>query len=166
MPRSLPMLLWALVSVLDGFSVAATSLDVSLSTGTFRGATTPNGTEKWLGIPFAEPPVGALRFKAPVPIVKSVKGITSATSFGNACPQPPAASLGAPVGEDCLFLNVCPEKFLSLLCSLTVTQVWRPENTNANSKLPVLFWIHVRLSSTNNYLVLSNPGRRIHHQVI
>jgi hypothetical protein len=166
MPLPLRMLLCALVSVLDGFSVAATSLDVSLSTGTFRGATTPNGTEKWLGIPFAEPPVRELRFKAPVPIVKTAEGTTNATSFGNACPQPPIASLGAPVGEDCLFLNVCPVKFQSLLCSLTAMQVWRPENTNANSKLPVLFWIHVRISSINNNIVLSNPGRRIHHQVI
>ncbi|KAJ7454662.1 alpha/beta-hydrolase [Mycena latifolia] len=125
MPFPLPMLLWALVSVLQCFSTAAPSLDVSLNIGTFRGLSTPNSTEKWLGIPFAQPPVGPLRFKAPVPIAKAFKGITNASTFGNACPQPPSASLGANVAENCLFLNV-----------------WRPQNTNVNSKLPVLVWIH------------------------
>ncbi|KAJ7690144.1 alpha/beta-hydrolase [Mycena rosella] len=119
------MLVWALLSVLHRFSVGAAPLDVSLNTGTFRGISTPNGTEKWLGIPFAQPPVGALRFKAPVPIATASAGITNASSFGNACPQPPSTSLGAAVAEDCLFLNV-----------------WRPQNTSATSKLPVLFWIH------------------------
>jgi len=99
-------------------------LDVSLKIGSFRGVSTANGTEKWLGIPFAESPVGPLRFKAPVPIAKAFKGINNASSFGNACPQPPG-NLGAAVAEDCLFLNV-----------------WRPQGTQVNSNLPVLFWIH------------------------
>ncbi|KAJ7841384.1 alpha/beta-hydrolase [Mycena olivaceomarginata] len=127
MPLPFPMLLLAaLISRLSWFSVAtaATSLDVALKIGTFKGVSTANGTEKWLGIPFAEPPVGPLRFKAPVPIATAFKGITNASTFGNACPQPPG-DLGAPVGEDCLFLNV-----------------WRPQNTRADSGLPVLFWIH------------------------
>ncbi|KAJ7433746.1 alpha/beta-hydrolase [Mycena latifolia] len=116
MPLPLPMLLWALLSVLQSFSAAAPSLDVSLNIGTFRGLTTSN---------------------APVPIVKPFKGITNASTFGNACPQPQTASLGAVVGEDCLFLNI-----------------WRPQNTNANSKLPVLFWIHGGAYTTNS---ASNP---------
>ncbi|KAJ7116492.1 alpha/beta-hydrolase [Mycena epipterygia] len=103
------------------------SLDVSLTIGTFRGVRTPNGTEKWLGIPFAVPPVGPLRFKAPVPISKPLPGIQNASVFGNACPQPPnsIADLGAPVAEDCLYFNV-----------------WRPEGTTSESKLPILVWIH------------------------
>ncbi|KAJ6608672.1 alpha/beta-hydrolase [Mycena sp. CBHHK59/15] len=123
----LPMLLWALSPDFYQYAVyaAAASLDVSLTSGTFRGVSTPNGTEKWLGIPFAEPPVGPLRFKAPVAITKAPAGVQSASSFGNACPQPASTSLGADVGEDCLFLNV-----------------FRPQNTTASSKLPVLFWIH------------------------
>lgn len=108
------MLLGALVYVLPHFSLPAvtTSLDVSLTTGTFRGVSTANGTEKWLGIRFAERPVGPLRFKAPVPIAKASKGVNNASSFGNACPQPPSASLGADVAEDCLFLNVSYVWFL------------------------------------------------------
>ncbi|KAJ7510495.1 alpha/beta-hydrolase [Mycena galericulata] len=125
----LSTLLCALVCIVPRFCVSAetsaTSLDVSLTTGTFRGVATANGTEKWLGIRYAEPPVGSLRFKAPVPITTAVKGITNASSFGNACPQPPSTSLGAPIAEDCLFLNV-----------------FRPQGTNADSKLAVLVWIH------------------------
>ncbi|KAF7330244.1 Carboxylic ester hydrolase [Mycena venus] len=104
-----------------------TSLDVYLDIGTFRGVATVGGTEKWLGIPFAEPPVGPLRFKAPVPISKTLSGVQNASAFGNACPQPPNSNpgLGAPIAEDCLYFNV-----------------WRPEGTTSESKLPVLVWIH------------------------
>lgn len=86
----------------------STSLDVYLDIGTFRGVTTVSGTQKWLGIPFAEPPVGPLRFKAPVPISKTLSGIQNASAFGNACPQPPNSNpgLGAPIAEDCLYFNV------------------------------------------------------------
>lgn len=81
-------------------------LVVNLKTGQFQGVRTNNGTELWLGIPFAQPPVESLRFKAPVPITVASKGVQDASTFGNACPQVPAASLGAPIGEDCLVLNV------------------------------------------------------------
>ncbi|KAJ7116495.1 alpha/beta-hydrolase [Mycena epipterygia] len=118
------MLLRALVYFCSASTAGIASLDVSLNTGTFRGVSTVNGTEKWLGIPFAEPPVGSLRFKAPVPIVQASSGIKNASAFGNACPQP-SGSLGAAIAEDCLFLNV-----------------FRPAGTNSNASLPVLVWIH------------------------
>ncbi|KAH9989462.1 Alpha/Beta hydrolase protein [Russula vinacea] len=63
-----------------------------------------NGTDHWLGIPFAQPPLGPLRFEAPVPISRPVGGIQNALNFSYACPQPPTT---APVSEDCLYLNVC-----------------------------------------------------------
>ena len=81
----------------------ASSLLVHLSSGTFRGLSA-NGTDHWLGIPFAQPPLGPLRFEAPVPISRPVGGIQNALSFSHACPQPPTT---APVSEDCLYLNVC-----------------------------------------------------------
>ena len=86
----------------------SSSLTVQLTSGTFRGvsAGAPNNTDKWLGIPFAQPPVGNLRFKAPVAITNPSRAVKDATQFGNACPQEPSDSLGAPLGEDCLFLNV------------------------------------------------------------
>jgi para-nitrobenzyl esterase len=67
-----------------------------------------------------------LRWHAPQ-AVASWSGVREATAFGNACLQPPpragAAALGAPVDEDCLYLNV-----------------WRPRG--AQRRLPVMVWIH------------------------
>ncbi|KAF9441832.1 alpha/beta-hydrolase, partial [Macrolepiota fuliginosa MF-IS2] len=115
------------------FSLAATSsaanLDIKLPTGIFRGTSVAN-VDEWLGIPFAQPPVGQLRFKAPVAITEHSSAIKDASSFGNACPQIPA-DLGAPMSEDCLFLNV-----------------WRPAGIKDNN-LPILFWIHKLLIKTS-----------------
>lgn len=83
-----------------------TGLDIALSTGTFRGVRTDNITDKWLGIPYAQAPIGTLRFKAPLPISQPSNAIRDASKFGNVCPQPASGNLGAPVAEDCLFLNV------------------------------------------------------------
>lgn len=86
--------------------VASSTLDVRLTSGSFRGLSVPNGTERWLGIPFAKPPVGPLRFKAPVPITTPSPVIKDAVNFGDACPQIPDATLHVPQSEDCLTLNV------------------------------------------------------------
>ena len=82
------------------------SLTVHLTSGTFRGLPISNGTERWLGIPFAQPPVGSLRFKAPVAITRPSTSVKTASDFGGVCPQVPSSSLGAQISEDCLFLNV------------------------------------------------------------
>ena len=109
------MLLGALLSLIlaiVGYSSPAPTTGfaptIHLTSGSFRGisAGAPNNTEKWLGIPFAQPPVGSLRFKAPVPITFAPANVQNAIQFGNACPQAASDSLGAPIGEDCLFLNV------------------------------------------------------------
>lgn len=96
-----------------GFAAAAPndpSLVVKLTSGTFQGVNTaaPGNTNKWLGVPFAQPPVGSLRFKAPVAITNPSRSVQNASQFGNACPQEASGGLGAPIGEDCLFLNVRP----------------------------------------------------------
>lgn len=111
-------------TVLSQFSSA--DLAINTTSGAFQGVLTSNGTEHWLGIPFAHPPVGSLRFKAPVPITTALGGIQNSSTFGDACPQLPA-SLGAPMSEDCLYLNV-----------------WRPNGTSSDAKLPVLAYIYVR----------------------
>lgn len=91
------------------FCVLATPLAapiVNLDIGPFRGLTA-NATDVFLGVPYAQPPVGHLRFVAPQPITTRTNDIRDAVQFGNACPQPPnITSLGANIGEDCLFLNV------------------------------------------------------------
>ena len=89
----------------DPLARQSSSLVVKTNVGSFQGVSVANGTERWLGVPFAQPPLGKLRFKAPQAIKSPKAGITDASNFGNACPQPITSSLGAPVGEDCLVLN-------------------------------------------------------------
>lgn len=87
------------------------------------------GADAFLGLPYAEPPVGPLRFAAPVPAAPW-EGVRDATAFGPSAPQPvggPFSGLvpGMGVGdqdEDCLTLNV-----------------WSPHD---GDDLPVMVWIH------------------------
>lgn len=87
-----------------------------------------DGARTWLGIPYAEAPVGTLRWRAPKP-PKPWTGLREAIAPGAMCPQKPsplaAAGETAPAfigNEDCLYLNV-----------------YAPANA---SGLPVMFWIH------------------------
>ncbi|MYA01387.1 MAG: carboxylesterase family protein [Chloroflexi bacterium] len=97
--------------------------------GTLEGAE-ENGLCVFRGIPFAAPPVGELRFKAPQP-VESWDGVRDAKSFGPISLQAPNEMLEAllpvsdppqPQSEDCLYLNV-----------------WTPGLDGAR---PVMVWIH------------------------
>lgn len=123
---------------------AVANPEVHLTIGTFRGLATGNGTDRWLGIPYAQPPVGDLRFKAPVAIKQPFHAVQDALAFGNACPQPVTASLGAAIAEDCLFLNV-----------------WRPQSTSSNAQLPVLIWIHGGVYNTGSASDPSFDGNHI-----
>jgi para-nitrobenzyl esterase len=82
-------------------------------------------TRRFLGIPYAEPPVGDLRWKPPVKLAPWMETLV-ATKKGASCTQnnPLNGQLDAGSAEDCLFLNV-----------------WTPENP-ASGALPVLVWIH------------------------
>ncbi|KAH7952432.1 acetylcholinesterase [Rhipicephalus sanguineus] len=83
--------------------------------GPLRGVnvpTTASSVRGYLGVPFAEPPVGELRFKKPVP-KKPWKGVYNATSQPPLCPQMPVrinnfflVEASDPVSEDCLYVNV------------------------------------------------------------
>lgn len=93
--------------------------------GLVSGVTVENGLTRFLGIPFARPPVGALRWRAPQPA--AARGtVQAATDFGPGCPQSPGEAFfgGAPTtqSEDCLSLNV-----------------WRPQTAGPH---PVMVWIH------------------------
>ena len=105
----------------------------TLDTGAVLGYANPFGGHTWLGIPFAAPPVGDLRWRAPRPPM-AWPGTRNALLPGEPCLQygSPLGGIG-PAGsrqgsEDCLYLNVHAPK-------LTPTQ-------SAGSKLPVMVWIH------------------------
>ncbi|TBU37595.1 alpha/beta-hydrolase [Dichomitus squalens] len=114
------------------------SLDIQTTAGFFRGVTTANGTEHWLGIPFAQSPIGSLRFKAPVSFLNRSTAVQDASTFGSACPQVPSTSLGAPQSEDCLFLNI-----------------FRPSNVSTSEKIPVLVWFYRSVATSKPIIFVS-----------
>jgi para-nitrobenzyl esterase len=93
--------------------------------GVVEGLRLSSGILSFRGIPFAAPPVGELRWKAPQP-VKNWSGVRTALQFGNNCMQRPIYGnmgfRGPGMSEDCLYLNV-----------------WTPANF-ASQKLPVLVY--------------------------
>lgn len=77
---------------------------VRASTGAYQGLLVGD-TRAWLGIPYAAPPVGDLRF-APTEPHECVEGVTDAASFGPVCPQWDTERTEILGEEDCLQLNV------------------------------------------------------------
>jgi para-nitrobenzyl esterase len=85
---------------IDNIVFASTNL------GRIQGTLTDTGTRVFLGIPYAKPPVGALRFRPPQP-ADPWPGTFVANTFGPPCPQAPGAFPGAGTqSENCLSLNV------------------------------------------------------------
>jgi para-nitrobenzyl esterase len=113
--------LWLLTIVVSLFCIAKPALSelkpVLTEAGAFRGVT-QGDVEAWLAIPYAEPPVGNLRWRAPRS-PKPWDGIRDAGKAGPSCMQPEVE----PVSEDCLTLNI-----------------FRP--AGATEPLPVMVWIH------------------------
>jgi len=84
-----------------------------------------DGVRVWRGIPYARPPVGELRWKAPQPPSLS-GGVHVATEYGpHAMQSPDPMNPAAVCDEDCLYLNVCT-----------------PEGPAPEGGWPVLFWLH------------------------
>src|SRR5579871_1270456 len=101
--------IWAaflfLLTIAAGRGAVAQSSPVVNSNGeSFRGVAVP-GMNEFLGIRYAQAPVGDLRWRAPR-APEHVNGIQEATQFANHCPQPASPFGLRSVSEDCLFLNV------------------------------------------------------------
>lgn len=141
-----------LALIAPDIAVAATdSFVVSTTAGQLRGIPHAGGAQ-FLGIPYAEPPLGNRRWRAPVPATHW-SSVRNADAYGAPCVQPDLgewnrhdAALGS---EDCLYLNV------------DVPQ-WP-----AKGRLPVMFWIHggsnLGGSGTGS---LYNDGTLISHGVV
>lgn len=86
--------------------------------GTYLGAHLPTwNQDAFLGMPFAQPPLGKLRFRAPQSINETFKGERFATNYGYSCRQ---FSQATNTSEDCLTVNVVrpagePAKLLPVL---------------------------------------------------
>jgi para-nitrobenzyl esterase len=108
--------------------------------------TVSNGVNEWLGIPYAAPPVGSLRWQPPQPPAPWTSTL-QATAFGSECVQD---FPGFPSGgtEDCLFINV-----------------WAPQNATAGAKLPVMVHIHgggfVIGSGNGDNTLLASTGNEV-----
>ena len=133
--KCLPILALALAGwiLLPGIGDAATpaanapSLRIHTASGVVEGVR-DDGLAVFKGLPYAAPPLGALRWRAPQ-AAPSWRGVRKADAFGNVCMQVPGAARAAgagdvgPMGEDCLTLNV-----------------WTPGTAGATR--PVMVWIH------------------------
>ena len=105
---------------------------VETTSGAVRGLWRTSGEARsaaFLGIPFARPPVGELRFAAPVPI-EPWTGVRDATSFG-ATPQ------RGPVAE----VTLIPEPSVPGDSTLNVN-VFTPRPGDPSARMPVLVYIH------------------------
>ncbi len=110
--------------------VLAASTKVTAPDGTFEGKFDTTGAmREFLGIRYAEPVTGDLRWKPPQPLTPVV-ATQNATQFGNHCPQPASPFGNGTVTEDCLFLNVfTPNKIGDRDFDVEVPR-------------PVMVWIH------------------------
>jgi para-nitrobenzyl esterase len=133
----------------------------SLQSGRVIGFTDDDGAHVWRGIPFATPPTGELRWRAPRPPAPW-EGVREATEFGPRCVQfaglaggRNGADAGDPVGsEDCLTLNVYAPR-------LEADAVPR-----GSDRLPVMFWIHGGGNSLGSAHIYPGSRLALRHDVI
>lgn len=128
--RKFLILFFALLFTAAENPAFADDLTVKTDRGKVEGKAASQGSVRaFLGVPFAAPPTGDLRWKAPAPAAKW-KGKRDATTFGHHCMQPTLYSdmvfRDTGQSEDCLTLNV-----------------WTPAAAKGagKAKLPVMVWI-------------------------
>ncbi|WP_443747846.1 carboxylesterase/lipase family protein [Asticcacaulis solisilvae] len=110
-----------LLATLALAAASATAAPIRVEGGLINGAE-KDGVKTWFGVPYAAPPVGQNRWRAPQPVV-AWAGVKDTTAFSPACRQT-ATWIPKPQSEDCLYLNI-----------------WAPKAAKGQ-RLPVMVWIH------------------------
>lgn len=132
------------LAVISVGSRASSGPVVSTDAGKVEGASR-QGMDVWEGIPFAEPPTGALRWQSPQPVAHREKTLKT-TSPASACAQNAVLGVFAEAGgsEDCLYLNV-----------------YRSSDTkDPQQKRPVFVWIYggtLQVGQADHY----NPAKLV-----
>jgi para-nitrobenzyl esterase len=115
-----------LLTAIASIASAANIDEVRVESGALKGAVA-TGVVAFKGVPYAAPPIGANRWRAPQPVAPWT-GVRSAAAYASDCMQLPFPSDAAPLGtkpdEDCLYMNV-----------------WAPIE-RPSAKLPVMVWIY------------------------
>ncbi|CAG2167355.1 unnamed protein product [Oppiella nova] len=138
-------------------------VEVNTTSGLVRGQTIRvlnTSVDQFLSIPFAEPPVGNLRFARPLPLKKPIsylRGTIDGTKMGNSCMQLPGPIPGVPItlSEDCLILNI-----------------WTPNvrdnslSSQAPALKPVMFWIYGGGLATGSIFLYNGSLLSTHDVVI
>lgn len=122
--------IWAVSMITLAIAAAMPAMaqirEANVTGGRISGAVVA-GVSEFKGIPFAAPPLGALRWKAPQPVTPW-SGVRRTTAFGPACLQDPTMANrmapGVSLSEDCLYLDV-----------------WTPAKS-PSERLPVIAWIY------------------------
>ncbi|MGW5363672.1 carboxylesterase/lipase family protein [Actinopolymorpha pittospori] len=133
-----------------GLSVSKSGLTGRPVVRTDRGLVEGTATkdyELFQGIPYAAPPVGPLRWKAPQPAA-AWRGVRHATTLGGPCAQGPGEIPGGTTNEDCLYLNVTSptgvaSKNASEDTSKNTSTSAAKSTTRAKERpRPVIVWVH------------------------
>jgi para-nitrobenzyl esterase len=116
------------VLLVTGSISAEAHAQIKTTSGPVEGAVTKDGgVRAYRGLPYAAPPIGENRWRAPQP-VSPWTAVRKVDAFGPRCLQGPIFAdmiFRDEPSEDCLYLNV-----------------WTPATASAGARLPVMFWIH------------------------
>jgi len=138
-----------------GVGVEDPSLTVSTRCGRLRGRRSyipslRRHVDEFLGIPYAQPPIGELRFRHPLQI-RPWRGVRNATTLPASCYQKPDREFGdfygstvwnspTPISEDCLYLNVFVPRRAGSTVQLDATAA--AARRRRRRRLTVMVWIY------------------------